>query len=239
MTVNTPLLALSKPLKLELVQKANPAWVPDADKKLSALLDAQMACNDALDATKINPDLSPDGRRKAGLAVGTSLLTKANTWKAVPGAIADRLKSLWSTALGIAALKPPTDPAERLAFELRQREIRDELRPLDPLQRLLIYFSTNDPEVLAAIETAPPTLTSDPRDPREVPKLAPFIDPERVRTAMLERVRASDPELAAEMQALAVLHDVYQSAVDTVISEILREFPALAKDPLVAQAAGR
>src|SRR6185503_10214684 len=43
-----------------------------------------------------------------------------------------------------AAPKRPTDPAERISYEMRQREIRDELRRLEPLQRLNVYLTTTD-----------------------------------------------------------------------------------------------
>jgi len=235
--VNDPLLKMSKPLLLERIRKAAPAREADADRKLTDLLGISTACKTALDQNKVDPNLSAQGRRNAAEPIARRALQQLADWEAAnPDKISDQIRTLWERVLGIAAIKPPTDVAERIAYELRAREVRDQVRKLDSTTRLLLYFSATDPEVIAAFEDAPLTLDHERRD--EPPKLVPFIDPDRVRTSMIERARAADPEAAAEMKALAVVRDAFDGAVKTAQNEILAEFPSLAHDPLVAQAAG-
>ncbi|HXA95525.1 MAG TPA: hypothetical protein VN323_08190 [Candidatus Dormibacteraeota bacterium] len=235
--MNDSSLKIALPLYVQQLEKHAPAYAANAKVRLTALEGIHANCKSGLDQNKVNPDLSPEGRFKAALAMARPTVQQVADWRAAnPDKVSQQIRTMWERVLGIAATKPPTDVGERLAHELRAREIRDQVRALDPLQRLSIYFASTDPEVIAAFEDGPPTLDHGNRgDP---PKLAAFIDADQVRAAMVERARAADPEAAAQMQALAVVRDIYQAAADTVMHEILAEFPSLKHDPLVAQAAG-
>lgn len=146
--------------------------------------------------------------------------------------------SIAAEALGAIAPARPTDPADRLTYELRQREIRDSMRGLDPLERLAIYNTTTDPEVLEAIETAPPVVTAGDSD--RLPRLQSFVDPARVAAVRLERVRAKAPEAVAQIEDLNALAEMFEATVNGVKQIVFERVPALRpavfKDPASGQA---
>jgi hypothetical protein len=112
----------------------------------------------------------------------------------------------------------PSDPAERVAYELKLGEIRAELRPLDPIKRAAVYQAAEDPLVLDAIEGAPPSLVQS--DAGILPVMRPFVEPGRVAARRLERVRALDPSGAAELDELRSLADLYRMLGNGLRSEI-------------------
>ena len=217
-------LEIAAPMYLTSIERTNPQWVSAASRhfdRLIAIAD-EFDSEDAKAAS--DPDLSGSGRRKQREKVARQALQKLVTFEE------DKIQGVRSHAAhvegqitGRAAIKRPTDPAERLAYELRMQEIRAELRQLDQIQRGLVYLGASDPEVIDAIESAPPTLTRAAEGAS--PRLQPFIDPEQRASAALERARASDPEKAEELEALQALAQTYEIAVGTVRSAILDSVP--------------
>jgi hypothetical protein len=117
--------------------------------------------------------------------------------------------------------------AERLAYEIRLAEIRAELKSLPPEARFDQAIRTNDPMVLDAILSAPPTLTTAQARPGEkaFPTLTPFIAAKQREEALLMRARVLDAAGAAEVDDLGALLDTYERAVGFVRATLLEGTP--------------
>lgn len=98
------------------------------------------------------------------------------------------------------------------------REVRDGLRQLPRAERLNLYRTTTDPLLLAAIESAPPTL-GDPRADGSR-RVEPFVDPEEFAAAQMERAEALDPAAATTMHELRQLAEVFRLSVNSVRRDI-------------------
>ncbi|MGE0363255.1 MAG: hypothetical protein AB7H93_13345 [Vicinamibacterales bacterium] len=195
-----------------------------AAETLAVVLAAADEFNAQLAAVTANPDLSPQGRtngrrRVAADALAKLLAVETTTIKN----LADRAATLERGLLGRATVAPPTDPAERIAFELRLQEIRGQLRQLPPTERLSVYLTTADPMTLAAIDTAPMTASEPRRDGTR--RLEPFIDPEARTAAALARGAHDDPASAKTLAEVRSLREAYALAVGSVRKEILDEAP--------------
>lgn len=229
--MNTPLITTSFPLFVQKLRSSAPAFAAAAESALRELLALCTSCKAKLDANAGNPDLSAEGRRKASEGFVRSALASLGSWEdANPKALAARMKTTYDAVVAAEAKPLPSDPAERLAFELRAREIRDSLRSLDPTSRLVLYYDATDPEVISALELAPPL--AQVLRAGEAPTWSAFIDEEQVRSAKIERVARFNPEAAAECEALEAVHSVYQSALDTARQEFLEAVPSLRPDPI-------
>ena len=109
------------------------------------------------------------------------------------------------------------------------QEIRSQLRELPTAERLNVYLTTSDPLTLAAIDTAPPTLSE--KRPDGSRRLEPFVDPEQRTAAALERAKRMAPEAVKTLDEVRSLREVYQLAVNSVRQEILQEVPGGAIQP--------
>ena len=191
--------------------------------------------NAELAATIADTNLSPQGRVTGGKRVAMSALARLNALETTTiKNLNDRAITLERTLLGKASFTPPTDPAERISHELRMQEIRSQLRELPASQRLSVYLTTSDPLTLAAIETAPPTLSA--KRPDGSRRLEDFIDPAERSAAVLERAKRADPETVKTLDEVRSLREVYQLAVNGVRKEILDEVPTATpeSEPVVA-----
>ena len=166
---------------------------------------------EVLRTTSQDRTLTPQGRalrtadaKAAALAALTSVEETAKTKK-----LTERADAIEKALLAKAVPAVPKDlPPETL------REIRDQLRGLSADERLSVYRTTSDPLVLAAIETAAPTLN----DQRK--RFEPFVDPAEIETAQRARAEAADPAAATTLRELRDLADVYQRAVQLVRRDI-------------------
>ncbi|MDO8795208.1 MAG: hypothetical protein Q7J25_11370 [Vicinamibacterales bacterium] len=181
--------------------------------------------NDERSATDADPNLTPEGRAASGAKVATSALAQLEAIETTTiKKLTDRATSLETALRAKAAYSPPTNPAERMAHEQQLRELRDQLRGLSAAERLNVYRSSTDPLVLAAIETAPQTLSANRG------RLEPFIDPTEQAAAVLARAEAADPAAAQTLREVRSLAEVYRLAVGGVRREILDEVPGVAQD---------
>jgi hypothetical protein len=197
---------------------------------LSNIFAAAEAFNAEFDATVADKNLSSHGRAAGLTKVAASALAKLNTVETTTiKNLTDRATSIEQALLGKAAYVPPKDPTERIAHEMRMRELRDQLRELPPSERLSVYLSTSDPLILAAIETAPMTLSE--KRPNGTRRLEPFIDPEQRTAAVLARAEREDPETVKTLREVQSLRQVYSIAVNSVRREILHEVPGAAGTP--------
>lgn len=187
--------------------------------------------NRGVAANGANGNLSEKGRAEGRKAVAVSALAalsavEANTVKP----LADRAAAIEKSMLGKATYTPPKDPAERISHELHLQEIRSQLRELPASERLVVYQTTTDPMVLAAIESAPMTLSAPREDGSR--RVEPFIDPEQRTAAVIARAERADPATMNTLREVQALRDVYTMAVNSVRREILDEVPG-AQEPAI------
>lgn len=181
--------------------------------------------NRGLAASVADVNLSPVGRANARREVAAKAHAKLNAIEATTiKNLSDRAATLERAALAKVTLAPPKDPADRLAFELTMREIRDQLRGLSATERAQVYLTTSDPMTLAAMDTAPMTLT--PARPDGSRRLEPFVDPETRAAGLVARAEQADPENARLLGEVRALREAYVLALGTVRREMLDEVPA-------------
>lgn len=162
------------------------------------------------EAIQRNQELSVEGRSAAQRrSAGTALDRLAAFQEKTEGVLRSRIATM-AGKLASVDFQRPTDAGERIAYEIRLGEIRDEVRSRTALERSSIYLRATDPLVLDAMESAPPVLENDGRT------FLPFVDPERVRARRDQRARAANPELAKEMSDLEDLANAYAALIDSV-----------------------
>lgn len=194
-----------------------------ATKQLNQILDTADTFNAHLAAVGDDTALSPEGRVQEGRKVAAAALARLAAVDVAVKTLAERSATLEATLLKRVTPPPPKDPAERLAYEMRLQEIRDQLRELPAVERLNAYRTTDDPMMLAAIETAPMTLSETRPDGSR--RLEPFIDAEQMAAARFERAERADPATATTLREVRGLAEVYSHAVNGVRKEILDEVP--------------
>jgi hypothetical protein len=196
----------------------------DVIKQLNVVLAAADTFNADMAANDANAQLSPEGRSAGSARVAAAALA---TLGAIEGTtiktLTDRTVSLEQALLSRATTPAPKDPAERLSYELHLQEIRAELRGLSLIERTNVYRTTTDPATLAAIDTAPMTLSAPRQDGSR--RLEHFIDPTERTAAALQRAEAADPATASTLREVRSLREVYTHAVNGVRKEILDEVP--------------
>ncbi len=94
---------------------------------------------------------------------------------------------------------------------------------LPSAERLSVYLTSTDPMVLAAIETAPMTLSA--KRPDGSRRLEHFIDPEQRTAAVFARAEAANPTAANTLREIRSQREVCTLAVNSVRREILDEVP--------------
>lgn len=232
------LLKTSVPLELRSLRHSlTPESMDAAREYLFEVTSVADAYDTDVAAAMASPDFTEQGRRKEIERITRGYMSELAGLEAkkLPD-LREGIANMEGAVLGRARVQRPTDAGERLAYELRARKIRDMFRSLDPLQTFIIYMGTTDPEIIDALESGPGRMVRADRD--APPTLQPFIDPERRAVAMLERARRAAPEQAAILERLQTLERLYSSAIETVRTEMLSAVPALAPDPIAAQAAG-
>jgi hypothetical protein len=202
----------------------------DLIDSLNVLLTAADTFNADLATVHADTTLSPEGRTAAGVRVAASALATLNAVEATTiKKLTDHAASIESTLLGKVAYVPPRDPAERVAHELHLQEIRSQLRELPSSERANVYRTTTDPLVLAAIDTAPMTLSAVRPDGSR--RLEHFIEPAERTAAILARAEAADPEASTMLREVRSLREVYALAVNGVRREIFEEVPDAMPQP--------
>jgi hypothetical protein len=178
--------------------------------------------NADLAAARADRNLSPEGRAAAGAKVAATALAALSAIEATKiKGLTDHAESLEKELLSGRSYRPPTDPAERVAHELQLQEIRNQLRQLPLAERANVYRTSTDPLTLAAIETAPMTLSETRPDGSR--RMEPFIDPTERRAATIARAERSHPASVALLREAESLREVYSLAINGVRREILEE----------------
>jgi hypothetical protein len=157
---------------------------------------------DKVDAIKTSGRYTGDGQRAELRLTARAVAEKLN-------GVRDTTVTELDTQLAeqrAAALKPKaamTDPALALVRELRQRELRDHLRTLDPLTLNARVKQADDSELLDALEGAPSGFSIAP--------------PELLHEARIKIAEKSHPELGE----LAQLRDAYTYAINVAEQTLL------------------
>ena len=194
------------------------------DERVDELSAVVELLNRAAAAAAADRNLSADGAASVKAKAAADAIAAIDRWVMPAAQLDGRVQAGTAALLAKTAGVPPTDPAERLAFEMRAREIRDEWRRLDPLQRDALYRGTDDAATIDALESAPPVLVHSATD--AVPMLRPFVSPELVAARRLERARAADPARATELENIGNLADAIRAIGGQLREEILAEYPA-------------
>lgn len=190
-------------------------------RTLAAKFEADTSANAGSD------DLTQQGKVKAQQRVRAEALgaldhVAAEVTKRRTGA-----DTLARQALEVTAHKRPTDPAERLAYEMRAREVRDLVRELPRETRTAIHGMSDDPEVQDALISG---FTLAKAGPHAIPRIERLVDPEAHSAALRERVRAKDPERARNVERAAELAEYMEKTLTLVRESVVREsaerFPA-------------
>lgn len=197
---------------------------------LNVLLTAADTFNTDLAALEEDNELSPQGRVVRGIRVAASALATLDAVETTTiKNLTDRATLVEKSMLGKVTYSPPKDPAERISHEMHLQEIRSQLRELPPAERANLYRTTTDPLVLAAIDTAPMTLSATRPDGSR--HLEPFIDVEERTAAALARAEGANPTAAQTLREVRSLREVYSLAVNSVRQEILDEVPEAMPEP--------
>ena len=227
-------LEIALPNYVRSIGEMRGEWIEDTETKLRELLAIATSYDNDVAAARNDPDLSSTGRAREADQVAAGALVKLDEWKKrTVGGLKSHIAGVEQEIFKLATPKRPTDPAERIAYELQLQEIRRDLRQLDDLDRWLLYSSTDDPMIVDAIDTAPPIIT---KTGKASARIEPFIDPEKRAAVMLERVRAANPEAADRLAALQALDETYRIAASGVYQAILADAPGAREREAMAQA---
>jgi hypothetical protein len=163
-----------------------------ATETLTEIFAAAEAFNAAAAATAQDRTLSADGRALGSRRVAEAALAKLTAVeRSTIQNLTDRAASLEKVLRGTVTLRAPRDPADRIAHELQLQEIRSQLRELPLSERHERLSHVERSATLAAIETAPMTLSA--KRPNGSGRLEPFVDPAEKTAAQLARAEQADP----------------------------------------------
>jgi hypothetical protein len=229
------------PLEVASIKKMQPAgadWAAGVEERLSALLAAASGYETDRAAVQSSARLSDEGKaHEAGVLARKLLVLLGAFEQDTVGKLRARADERGRAILKLAASKRPSDLAERMAYELRLHEIRGELWRLDPVERLNVYFSAHDPAAIDAIESAPPP--AERRSKHSPAELVPFVDPETVAAAVIERARKLDPAAAEEVEGRRYMARTYEPAIGGIRNVVLQDVPSARPDVVPALAGAR
>ena len=172
--------------------------------------------NDELAASSADPQLTYEGKAERSYEVARFALEQLTAIETTTiKKLTERATALETALRAKVVAVAPKDAAT----ESQLREIRDQLRQLPAAERLAIYRSTQDPLTIAAIETAPLTLSSPRQDGSR--RLEAFVDPTELAAVQFARAEAADPAAAQTLREVQSLSEVYRLAVNGLRKEIL------------------
>ena len=177
----------------EIARKAD--YLPQCQKTLDDVHNSMLKILNHVQAQKKdirdNSDLSGEGKAKAELRIiEAGKKQMADLRAAILPGLADHRKSIMNQ-IDVKKVKP-----DNLYQQLRQREIRDLLRPLSGKDRAAAYLKANeldDYEVFEAVESCP--------------KAFPLLDNSIIEAARTERLSKKYPQETALADDLGRLHN--------------------------------
>jgi hypothetical protein len=181
---------------------------------LNKMFDVAIGFNDGVAAAFEDRRLTPEGQAVNAAKATAAAFAALDAFDVDIQKFTDRAMNVEKALRAKVASAVRKDvPTETLRY------VWDELRQLPPAERLNIYRTTSDPIVLAAIETAPPSLGDKRADGTR--RLESFVDPTELAAAQMERAEAMDPAGATTMHELRGLAEVYRLAANSVRREIM------------------
>lgn len=134
------------------------------------------------------------------------------------------------------AASSSADPTDRIVREMRKAEIRAQLRDVDPIE-LAAIFQELSPLAREAVLEAPARVRPGVVG-QSLATVVPWVNPATVNAVTIARIRAENPEGAAQLEDFEAIRDAYASVVATAIDEIRNSVGGahLGPDP-IAQAA--
>ena len=138
----------------------------------NGLFDAATTFNNERSDIAADGNLTPQGRAARAAKATAAALAQLTPVEAEIKKLSETYAAIEKALLAKVVAAAPKDAAT----ELQMREIRDQLRQLPASERLAIYRTpTTPPLVLAAIETAPMTLSVPSQGGSQ--RFEPFVDP--------------------------------------------------------------
>lgn len=209
---------------LDYVSRQNFKTSPDFFKNtLGELVHIMQTFHREIDAAKQGGEFTESGIRNTRIKLARKALDdlKARQEKVV---ILDRrIQGLEG------GMKPkPKSTEDALISYLRQREIRDSLKGLDPLEIKALYLQATDndgfAEVADAIESAP-----------ALPGRQPLLSKKDLEEGKRIRLERDNPDAAKEIKELSAVRSVINGFLLPSIKEIETEL-GQSEDPLAKQA---
>lgn len=198
-----------------------------AIERLNALHATAANYNDELAASSADPSLTTEGRAERSFEAATSALAELDAFEAAEiHKLTARAKAIEKALLAKVVSVAPKDAAH----ELQLREVRDQLRLLSAAERLAIYRSTEDPLTIAAIETAPQTLSAPRQDGSR--RLEPFVDSAELAAVQWARAEAAAPAEAQVLREVQSLEEVLRLAANGLRREIQDAMPGSGPAPV-------
>jgi hypothetical protein len=219
------LLESQIPLRVRDVKNLMPEWASGIENKLFVLLAELRDDARAWEASRRDPDRSDIGRRKETERISNAALQRLTMFEtAHVAAIKDQAQFVQAAIFKKTHPVKPQNLSDEV-WEMRQREVRDDLRRLDASERDAVLGALSDPSldpvVVAAIQSAPPALVTMEKNSR--PVLRSFVTPDKLAAARVERARALAPQEVKELDALNAVVEMYGTTLGMVRSAIVEE----------------
>lgn len=216
-------LELAVPMHVENVRHAFPEWAAGVEKELGQLVGHGELFEQSVAKVEGSGDFTEDGRSRQIQKLADVALTFVKEFEnRLVGALDDRRVAMEAELFSNIRPKRPSDPAERLAYELQLQQVRASFAEIPPQERQVAYHGIEDPLVLDAIENSPPVLTRAGTDGRGLAKFQPLIDPKVVAKARVDRARATSPEKAHLIEGLEMLASIYKQSAGILRQPILK-----------------
>jgi hypothetical protein len=171
--------------------------------------------------------LSDAGRRTRREEAERKLGARFDSLLATAEKIRSETATKESAVLKRLTFVPPADPAARVGYEARAREVRDQLRPFEKAVRTDVYeraLESGDYETAAALEGAPPTAVV--AEGATVPRLEPFLDAAKADAARKAAARRRDPAAARDVDSLQALAQAFETLTAWARAQVLGDAPA-------------
>lgn len=200
--------------------KVPPSIADGFEEKVTTLRSIAEAYDKRTAAADGSASLSETGRAKERAAAREDARPALAAFvDSTAGVLDKRREDALAALVARVAVKPPSDPAERIAFESWASRFLESLQP--PLatraERNHVLENAKDPRVIAAIENAGPV--SERAAPGALPAVVPFVDPQVVAAARMARAKAAaSPEAMTEMEAWEHLAGAYRALTGFVVS---------------------
>jgi hypothetical protein len=186
-----------------LLNHPNPA-IESVNQRLAAIVadfDMERA------AIANNRDLTPTGKNSALQAARQRHMEKVAPIRAEINGLADRLAATRNNMKGIT---PVTDT---LQF-LRQQEIRNQLKALDPIERNAYFARNTDPEVFQAVADDPARLLN-----------VQLVADDAFKAGFELVQRTLNPDVSAQLDELLDVRQAYVDAVTAAEGHLGQEAP--------------